>query len=239
MLGSTRPAGASRACQTFGPLSTFSCVARSNFFHMTLFVLLRHLPTEDDVNNIYTSRHAQTPFATLAEGALSQLQDEITEFFVRHDLRHIYCSNNSRGIGTANTISAGLRCNHEIQVDSRLDNIHHPEWDGMHQDGVKLTPLYRVWHSRPTDAVFSNGESLRDVAQRVDSFLQSSAQAGGLIVSHTVPMQVLVCRLLGIDISRIWSFKFDHWKLTAVLDDILLRYNASRINDIPFTELRR
>ena len=206
---------------------------------MSLLLLLRHLPTEDDVNNIYTSRHAQAPFALLPKSDLSQLQDEITEFFVRHKLRYLYCSDNSRGTGTANIISAGLRCNHEVLVDSRLNNIQHPEWDGMPQDTVKLTPLYHLWHSSPADTVFSDGESLHDVARRVDSFLQTYAQTGGLIVSHTVPMQVLVCRLLGVPLSRIWSFKFDHWRLTVVLDDILLRYNASRINDIAFTELRR
>lgn len=206
---------------------------------MPLLVLLRHLPTVDDTNNIYSSRHAKPRFAEFQEGYVESLRHEISQFFRQHELRKIYCSANTRGVETARMIVAGFGDDYQITSDERLDNIVHPEWDGLHHEVVQATTQYRVWHSRPHEAVFLNGETLFDVAKRVDSFLDDMDSAGGLIVSHTVPMQVILCRRLGVDLSRIWAFKFDHWRMSIVLDDILLRYNSNTINDIAFSELRR
>ena len=82
------------------------------------------------------------------------------------------------------------------------------------------------------------GECLQDVKRRIEDFLSKAGGQNTIIISHTTPMQVLLCRLLGIEVDRIWSFKFDHYRFTAIFGEILLRYNAMRVADIDFQELK-
>lgn len=206
---------------------------------MGLVILLRHFPTIHDVNNIYTPPYLNLPFIPIVYDEIKSLQSEIAEFFSAHNLRHVYHSDNPRGANSAKLLCSSLNCEHEIIKDDALNNILQPEWGNLSQDDIKNTKLYNVWHTNPQLVKFENGESLFDVKNRIDAFWERMSTSGGLVISHTTPMQVILCKLLKADISSIWCFKFDHFRFTVFLDSVMLRYNAIQINDINFGELRR
>lgn len=201
-------------------------------------MLVRHLPTLDDANGIYTPPDSNVGFAAIDESRLAGLREEISAFVHAHNIQHVYCSSNQRGVKTAEILFDGLSTKCKIAADSALGNMDQPEWGNQPQSYVKTTDKYRLWHSNPSTVQFEGGESLQDVERRIDKFLDRTSGQSAIIVSHTTPMQVLLCKLIGIDVDRIWCFEFEHYRLTAMFGQILLRYNAAKISDINFEELK-
>lgn len=135
---------------------------------MRLLILLRHLPTIHDINDIYTPSDLNVSFAPTVYDEIGQLQTKIEDFFLTHNLKYIYCSDNPRGINSAKALCRGLNCEYELIKDCSLNNILQPEWDNLHQNEVKNTQLYQLWHNNPQKVRFKDGESLSDVERRVD-----------------------------------------------------------------------
>lgn len=206
---------------------------------MTITILLRHLPTVDDLNDVYTPPDADVPFAPGIGKDVERIAGELSEICRQHGLETIYYSNNPRGRRTFQLLSPSMCCDSEWVPDARLNNILQPEWAHLNQRDVSRTELYRQWHADPGSVQFEHGENLGDVKIRVESFLEQVSGRGGVVISHTTPMQVMLCLLLGCDVTRLWSFKFDHCAFTLLADRTLLRYNAKCLTDIKFGELRR
>ena len=205
---------------------------------MKFIILFRHFPTTDDVDNIYTSHNAKVSFAPLQMKLIENAQSQLFQFLDKNNIRQAFCSDNYRGIETAEMILKKIRLEVELKIDHGLSNILQPEWSGLHQIDVQNTEQYKTWHIEPKKVKFSNGESLFDVENRIELLLQKIDSNGALLISHTTPMQVILCKLLKIDLNRIWAFKFDHYSFTIIANDILLRYNARSINDVNLKELR-
>lgn len=205
---------------------------------MKKIILFRHLPTEDDVSNNYTAHNSKVKFAPLKNELVQNAQDQLIQFISENNITQVFCSNNERGRATANIILKTFKTQLDLRIDQGLNNILQPEWSGLNQTDVEKTLQYKIWHSEPKRVIFVNGESLIDVEHRVSNILAKIDNNGALLISHTTPMQVILCKLLGIDLNRIWAFKFDHYTFSVVANDILLRYNAKAINDINFKELR-
>jgi len=87
----------------------------------------------------------------------------------------------------------------------------------------------------PDKAKFEGGESLLEVYRRVGSFLEElkGKHTGEtvLVVSHTVPIRCMLCYLLGVDLSRFWSFGCDNASYSVVLVEgernVLQRLNTT------------
>jgi broad specificity phosphatase PhoE len=204
---------------------------------MAIIVLFRHLPTIDDINRVYTRNNSTIPFAQFSGNIINKIIEESNSFVRKFNVNYIYCSDNSRGIGTAKILFERMDRLKKIIPDERLNNILQPEWANKRIDDVKKTPLYKKWHSNPKAVKFLDGESLFDVENRIKSFLEDIDYNSAFLISHTTPMQVILCKLLGIDIGKNWIFKFDHLSFTVVKGDILLRYNSKNIIDIDLEEL--
>lgn len=116
----------------------------------------------------------------------------------------------------------------ETRRDVRLTNIRHPDWDGRRQADLSGSALYRQWHTIPSTVHFRGGESLADVAARVDDVLGAfPPQCDRLIVSHSTPLQVMLCRLLHLSLDSVWAFYFEPYAVTAVYSGALVKFNAS------------
>tara|TARA_B100000959_G_scaffold128777_1_gene135112 strand:- start:1806 stop:2342 length:537 start_codon:yes stop_codon:yes gene_type:complete len=95
----------------------------------------------------------------------------------------VYSSPLKRALQTANI----LITNQEIIIDERLKERSYGDWSSKHKDEIKeeigesnYHAARRGWETSPP-----NGESLRDVSIRVQSFLDELPKSGNiLVISH-------------------------------------------------------
>jgi len=132
----------------------------------------------------------------------------------------IYSSPLTRTYETASEIAKEKGM--EVIKDERLREIDHGAWSGLLVEEVmeKYPEDFKKWIEEPQKVVFPEGESLRDVFERVRDFLEYLKKNHWgktiLAVSHTVPMRAMYCALLGIDLSKFWSFGCDNASYSVV-----------------------
>jgi len=200
-------------------------------------VLFRHLPTTDDVADIYTAPSGAPELSKPNASKIRRIVGELNKFASKYHKCTYYASDNPRGWQTiAHLRAAGLSAE-DVIYTKELNNIHQPGWSNLTQNAVAQTDLYRAWHNDPTSVTFPGGESLVDVQRRVDALI-GNAVSPAVLFSHTTPMQVILCRVLGLDISRIWSFKFDHYGFTYIFKNVLVRLNSSTLSDFREESIR-
>ncbi len=146
----------------------------------------------------------------------------------------IYTSPLTRTKKTAMAIAEYL--NKDILIDDRLIEINHGDWSGELVDDIekKYKDDFETWMKRPHEIVFPNGESLKEVFDRVVnflSFLKAKYNDKTIIaVSHSVPMRVFYCAVLGIDLSNFWAFGCDNASYSILQlgeQDIIQKLNIS------------
>ena len=101
----------------------------------------------------------------------------------------------------------------------------------------RFPEFIRRWReSNPSDVSMPGGESLRDVAVRLDplikELLSASDQPGDVVlVSHNFVLRLLVCRLLGLELA---SFRFFSTDLASVSTFVLRdgRTTVVSLNDV-------
>src|SRR5690606_22351339 len=90
----------------------------------------------------------------------------------------------------------------------------HGEWEGLlaaeiaEKDPARL----RAWREEPDTVLMPGGESLRQVLERSWRGLQRATEGLGeddtlLMVAHDAVNRVLLCRVLGLPIGRLWTFR--------------------------------
>jgi len=202
---------------------------------MQTIAMLRHLPTVDDVGDVYTPASANPPLAEIASDVVDGLRAEIQAVLGANPETTLWSSDNPRGRTTVEVLVGGAA---DVHLDARLNNILQPEWAGQHQSKVKRTDRYKLWHTRPEAVQFEHGESLADVKARVSDFLNDLGERSAIIFSHTTPMQVLACQLMRLPVGHIWSLKFDHLRWSLFVPGILLRLNADSVSDLSVADLK-
>lgn len=200
-------------------------------------ILFRHLPTIDDVKDIYTAIDANPKFANLNQLKILNAIEQIQSFLSVNKQSKILVSDNPRGRETFKYLAERGISDSAATFDRRLNNIQQPEWSGMSQEIVSKLPLYREWHDNPASIRFKQGESLSDVESRVLSVLNEN-EGDLFIISHTTPMQVILCIALGLNCSSIWSFKFDHYSFSVIYQGVLVRLNAEKFDDFEPRSIR-
>lgn len=101
-----------------------------------------------------------------------------------------------------------------LGFDLGFMEISHGEWEGRLASEIREThpELQRAWRERPETVRFPGGESLQDVQDRAwAAFLRATEGLGEdetlLLVSHDGVNRALICRVLGLPLSRVWSFR--------------------------------
>jgi probable phosphoglycerate mutase len=103
-----------------------------------------------------------------------------------------------------------------LQLDEGLREIGHGDWEGLlsseigERDGHRL----QAWREAPETVMMpgAGGESLRQVAERAwAAFARACdglhADETVLVVAHDAVNRVLLCRVLGLPLSRLWAFR--------------------------------
>ena len=101
-----------------------------------------------------------------------------------------------------------------LATDAGLMEIAHGDWEGLlaseirARDGERL----RAWRHAPHEVLMPGGESLQHVLDRAWPALARATQGLGdadtlLVVAHDAVNRVLLCRILGIPLARLWGFR--------------------------------
>lgn len=101
-----------------------------------------------------------------------------------------------------------------IEVDQGLMEIAHGTWEGKLASEISETDPERLaaWRESPDKVQMPGGESLRTVLERAwPSFAQACEGLGPedtlFLVSHDAVNRVLLCRVLGLPLFRLWTFR--------------------------------
>ena len=174
---------------------------------------------------ILLARHAVTPWnaegryqgqedIALSEVGIAQataLGERLRDFRIDRAV----ASPLSRARHTAELALGNARAS-RLSLDDGLKEIAHGDWEGLlaseirEHDGERL----QAWRDTPDTVQMpgAGGESLQQVLERAWPALQRACAGLGaedtlLIVAHDAVNRVLLCRVLGISLSKLWGFR--------------------------------
>lgn len=101
-----------------------------------------------------------------------------------------------------------------LQLDADVQEIAHGEWEGLLASEIdsKDPARLRAWREEPDTVLMPGGESLRQVLDRSWRGLARATEGLGeddtlLLVAHDAVNRVLLCRILGLPIGKLWAFR--------------------------------
>jgi probable phosphoglycerate mutase len=101
-----------------------------------------------------------------------------------------------------------------LTLDEGLMEIAHGTWEGLLASEIheRDPELMHAWRHAPHEVLMPLGESLQHVLDRAwPAFARVCAGMGAhetlLVVAHDAVNRVLLCRVLGIPLSKLWSFR--------------------------------
>jgi alpha-ribazole phosphatase len=132
----------------------------------------------------------------------------------------IYSSDLQRAWQTAAAIAAHQAC--PLIAEPRLREMHFGEWQGLTYAEIQQRDPWRLatWESDRLDMAPPGGESLRQLAARVQAVMDMLAEAHPqgdiLVVSHGGPLRVLASLALGFDPVQYWHFSLENASLSQI-----------------------
>ena len=203
-------------------------------------------PITEGTMKILLARHGETPWN--AEGRYQGQEDiplspvgEAQAAALGERLRHVpitraVASPLSRAQRTAE-VALGARAS-MLTTDAGLMEIAHGEWEGLlaseirERDGERLA----AWRDTPHEVLMPGGESLQQVLDRAwPAFARACDGLGAddtlLVVAHDAVNRVLLCRVLGLPLARLWRFRQAPTTLNLLEGDDVDRLDVVRLND--------
>lgn len=125
-----------------------------------------------------------------------------------------------------------------LSTDADLQEIAHGEWEGLLASEIHDRDPARLsaWREEPDTVLMPGGESLRQVLDRSWQGLTRScdglSQADTLlVVAHDAVNRVILCRILGLPLSRLWSFRQAPTTLNLLEGPDVDHLEVVRLND--------
>jgi broad specificity phosphatase PhoE len=103
----------------------------------------------------------------------------------------------------------------EVRITDGLKDLCFGEWQGVSHQAVReqYPDLYCQWLQEPDMVTFPGGESLGVLKSRaveaVKETVLNHPEDAIVMVSHRVVNRVIICGLVGIDLSRFWQIGQD------------------------------
>ncbi|WP_062354782.1 histidine phosphatase family protein [Pseudoxanthomonas mexicana] len=127
---------------------------------------------------------------------------------------------------------------HMLLTEPDLQEIAHGEWEGLLASEIQDKDPARLlaWREEPDTVLMPGGESLRQVLDRSWRGLARAAEGLGdddtlLIVAHDAVNRVLLCRILGLPIAKLWSFRQAPTTLNLLEGQSVDQLEVVRLND--------
>jgi len=198
--------------------------------------------------NILLVRHGETPWnregryqgrtdIALSETGQAQVR-ALGQRLKSVEIHAAYASPLSRAKNTAEAI-LGDRAT-PLSLDDGLIEISHGGWEGQLASDVELShaEMFGVWKSRPGrhSPAGPGAETLGDVETRAWAVLERvcarlGADETALIAAHDAVNRVLLCRVLGLPLERIWSFRQAPASLNVLSGPSIGELQVVRLND--------
>lgn len=125
-----------------------------------------------------------------------------------------------------------------LTLDPGLMEIAHGTWEGLlaSEIGERDGDLLRAWRDTPHEVLMPQGESLQHVFDRAWPALGRAAEGLGadgtlLVVAHDAVNRVLLCRILGIPLARLWGFRQAPTTLNLLEGPDVDHLEVVRLND--------
>jgi len=144
----------------------------------------------------------------------------------------------ARARATAQAILAGRAV--ELASEPALIEISHGAWEGQLSSDVERAhaEMLGTWRSRPDRDVPAGpgAETLGEVEARSWPVLERLARQLGsddtaLVVAHDAVNRVLLCRILGLPLTRVWAFRQSPATLNVISGPSLGELALVRLND--------
>ncbi len=126
----------------------------------------------------------------------------------------------------------------DLLLDPDLQEIAHGEWEGLLASEIRERDpdLLGAWREAPETVQMPGGESLQQVLDRAWPALLRAMEGLGdddtlLIVAHDAVNRVLLCRILGLPLSRLWSFRQAPTTINLLEGPNADRLEVVRLND--------
>ncbi|HZH43639.1 MAG TPA: histidine phosphatase family protein [Lysobacter sp.] len=146
------------------------------------------------------------------------------------------CSPLSRARQTAE-LALGAR-DLPLTLDPGLMEIAHGTWEGLLASEIRERDpeRMRAWREAPHEVLMPEGESLQHVLERAWPALLRACDGLGpddtlLVVAHDAVNRVLLCRILGLPLARLWSFRQAPTTLNLLEGDRAETLEVVRLND--------
>jgi phosphoserine phosphatase len=125
-----------------------------------------------------------------------------------------------------------------LTLDPGLMEIAHGTWEGLLASEIRERDpeLLRAWREAPHEVLMPEGESLQHVLDRAWPALERACDGLGdgdtlLVVAHDAVNRVLLCRILGIPLARLWGFRQAPTTLNLLEGPDPSRLEVVRLND--------
>ncbi|WP_159016360.1 histidine phosphatase family protein [Cognatiluteimonas profundi] len=125
-----------------------------------------------------------------------------------------------------------------LTTDPGLMEISHGEWEGLLASEIRERDpdRLRAWRESPHDVLMPQGESLQHVLDRAWPALERAGAGLGandtlLVVAHDAVNRVLLCRILGLPLQNLWSFRQAPTTLNLLEGDDVDHLEVVRLND--------
>ncbi|GHA68265.1 histidine phosphatase family protein [Cognatilysobacter bugurensis] len=125
-----------------------------------------------------------------------------------------------------------------LTLDPGLMEIAHGTWEGLLASEIRERDpeLLRTWREAPHEVLMPEGESLQHVLDRAWSALERACDGLGdddtlLVVAHDAVNRVLLCRILGIPLARLWGFRQAPTTLNLLEGPHVSQLEVVRLND--------
>ncbi|HWS78461.1 MAG TPA: histidine phosphatase family protein [Thermomonas sp.] len=198
---------------------------------------------------ILLARHGETPWnaegryqgqedIALSEVGIAQAQ-ALGERLRGLSIERAIASPLSRARRTAELALGDTRAS-RLMLDDGLKEIGHGDWEGLlaseirERDGERL----QAWRDAPDTVQMpgAGGESLQQVLDRAwPAFARACAGLGDgdtlLLVAHDAVNRVLLCRVLGIPLAKLWTFRQAPTTLNLLEGSGVDQLEVVRLND--------
>lgn len=125
-----------------------------------------------------------------------------------------------------------------LQFDPGLLEIAHGEWEGLLASEIAQRDPERLqaWREAPESVLMPGGESLQMVLDRAWPALARACEGLGaddilLVVAHDAVNRVLLARILGLPLARLWTFRQAPTTLNLLEGPAVDALEVVRLND--------
>lgn len=114
---------------------------------------------------------------------------------------------------TATAQFAADRLGLSVEVDERLIEIGHGDWEGRLRDDImrEEPDNWYLWKNKPTAITFSTGDNVQKVAERWDSFISEQRfEVPTLVVTHDAVVRCALCLAQGLSLDDMWKMPMEN-----------------------------